>query len=498
MLIWPRSGARNDYAPLGIGYLGAVLEHKGCEVLIIDASAPTADYSEDDLVQEAYRFSPDLIGITFNIFVALRAYSLARKLKPMSIPLVAGGPHPSARPHESLSRSFDFVIRKEGERTISELVDYIEGNRSLEEIRGISFRHGDRQVDNPDQELIEDLDILPFPALHLYRQEDYAGPGAEFASHIVGTRGCPYDCSFCYKVFGGRRIRWRSAESIVEEMTFVNKNYHQSFFRFVDEFFACDRRRLQEFCELILKKDLKFQWFANSRVDALDPELLSLMKRSGCFELAFGFESGDEETIGNINKDASLEQAKDVMNWLKDVGIRLRAYIMCGFPWDTPESVGNTLRFLEKNKDMINIFFPLTYFYPFPKTALYEKYVDKFDLEGWWLEKKYPHRYAPGDYMPIHHILLFGDLKLRWKKGLFPLPRKTRKACRKLVDYMARKNFDNYFPPHIHKRSSRFVLYSIAKVSQITFTWSTPLWRLTMFILSRIVKQLRPNFPFRI
>ena len=431
MLIWPQTGARNYIAPVGLGYLGAVLEQRGCEVLIIDASATTANYTEDDLLREALNFSPDLIGITFNIFLTLSAYSLAEKLKSLSVPLVAGGPHPSSRPYEALSRSFDLVVRQEGERTILDLVDHIEGNRSLSEIRGISYLDGEQLVNNPDQPLVEDLDQLPFPSLHLFRREDYRGYGAEFSSHLVGTRGCPFNCSFCFKVFGGRSIRWRSAESLIEEMKLMNKAFGTTFFRFVDEFFACDRKRVARFCELLLENDLKFGWFANSRVDSLDSDLLKLMMKSGCGELAFGFESGDENTWSELNTQASTEKSEQVMRLMKDVGIRVRGYIMFGFPWDTEESVGNTLRFLKKNEGLIDSYLPLSYYVPFPNTPLYERYAEQYNFEGWWLDKNFLDRYAPHDHMPIHHILLFGDMKMRWKKAFIPLDWRTKRLCRK-------------------------------------------------------------------
>lgn len=281
-------------------------------------------------------------------------------------------------------------------------------------------------------------------------------------------------------------------------MNLVNKRFGTTFFRFVDEFFACDRKRLQKFCELILENNLKYQWFANSRVDALDYELLSLMKKSGCFELAFGFESGDEGTLSELNKQASPDKAENVLQWMKEIGIRVRGYIMFGFPWDTPESVGNTLRFLKRNDHLIDSFLPLTYYIPFPNTELFEQYAEKYHLEGWWLKKKILDRYATGDHMPFHHIVLLGDMKMRWKKAFFPLGWKTQRACRRCVDFMAWKIFNSIFPPKHFRFRTRAVLYSIAKISQFTFTWSTSLWKITMYTISRIIKKFRPDFPMQI
>jgi len=430
LLIFPPSLYRNYTPPLNLAYLGAVLEQQGNTVGVIDASALYWRGSTSEIRKSAEAFAPDMIGITLNALFIQPGYETVRELRSMGVPIVAGGPHPSLLAHEALDHGVDIVVRGEGEETIGELVDFVNGKQTLDQINGISFRRQGFYRDNPDRPLITDLDRLPFPAKHLSDRRLYVEDSETYQAMgpIFSGRGCPARCSYCYKGVFGQTIRIRSAENVFLEMLDTYQRYGTTAFEFMDDAFSVDNRRVAELCQLILARmPVPIRWQCTTRLDLTDRNLLELMHNAGCFRVFYGFESGDRETLRRVRKKLDLDNAIQVLRWTHETGIKSIVGFMYGFPWETEEQVNNTTKIIKRISRFVNEINPLGIMVPVPGTAIYKEYADQYGFKDWWLRDEYGAKYRSNRYYPFFRRRFYNDFALL-EDGFFPFPPRVRRA----------------------------------------------------------------------
>lgn len=371
----------NSYPPLGLGYLAAVLEAAGHSVAIYDLGLDPATPLELEVARIA-AYAPDLIGFTAmtnNYHSAEQAIALLKQRT--SCPIVVGGPHATLFPEEVVQDPHvDYVISGEGEETLSELAQAIlaMGSRPpievLRHIRGLYFTDGKQVVQNAPRPLIENLDALPFPARHLYELERYPlyAPNGERMVTVLTSRGCPYNCSYCFKGIVGRTYRQRSPENVLAEVRGLVHAYNYHNFYFIDDLFTLDRERLTALTSLLIEARLNIRWQCLARVDRVTPELLQLMHRSGCREVHYGIETGNPEIMKTIGKRITLEQVRQAVSWTAEAGILAKGYFMLGLPGDTDETMEQTIAFASE-LPLDQAMFSLTT--PFPGTRLWDELV---------------------------------------------------------------------------------------------------------------------------
>ena len=489
-LLFPRSAEKNYHPPLGPAYLAAVLRQAGHEVMAIDAAAPKICCTDQDIKDMVDAFNPDIVGISFNIYLALNAYALSRVLSSSKYLLLAGGPHATTCAGEVLKNNFDFAVRGEGETAMLALAERVGRGEAFTDLAGISYLKNGRVISNPEGPLISDLDAIPYPAVDLFPRAHYEQTmSCQHGGYIVTSRGCPFSCGFCFKTFGGRSYRIRSAENILKEMNHANRQYGVEDFYIVDETFTVDPRRVQELSSLMEKNPKPYRWMTNSRVDTVDRTSLKQLKKAGCYALAYGFESGDQESLNRISKDASVEKAEEVIRWTQEAGIDVRGYIMIGFPWETTENAENTYRFVRRNQKNICSYLGMAFAIPFPGTNFYNDHKDEHQLEGWWLNQDIINCYALGDWLPIHHKIYFNDIRLLRRDYLFPHDKKTKKVYKRIAKLMGDTNFQAAFPPERYSPSKRCIIYFIIKSSQFLFHRSPKLCYLYMRMLLPFAKR---------
>lgn len=357
---------------LGLGYVASYLR-KNCrlplELHVIDMIAERITPEELPRLLQNKEF--DFVGITSTTITINAAIKTAEECKRAlpSTKVVFGGVHPSVMPDEVLShKCVDFVVRNEGEMPMLELVE----GKPLDQIKNLSFKREDRIIHNQPQELIKDLDEIPFPAYDLMPIEKYYPAVGSYkrlpAMSVIATRGCPGQCTFCYKVFG-RTLRTRSAKNIFEEVVELHKNYGINEIAFYDDTFTTFRPNVKEFCTLLIDSGLKISWTCFSRVDCIDKETLELMKKAGCHQILYGVESADKKILKNIKKGIDLEKVRLAVKLTKEAGISPRCSFMIGNPGETKETIEETINFaLELDPDLA--MFNITV--PFPGTVMYE------------------------------------------------------------------------------------------------------------------------------
>ena len=288
--------------------------------------------------------------------------------------MVFGGPHATHRAREILAanRAVDAVVLGEGEETFLELAGYLAaGNTSLENIRGLALRRGNDVLLTPSREPLADLDNLPLPAA--YYDNSFAVDPRRQLEFIITSRGCPAACRFCSSPrFWGKTLRFRSPQSIVDEIRFIRDKYGLLYFSMRDDTFTADRERVMAFCRLLLREKIYILWNCQSRVNAVDAEMLLMMKRAGCECVQFGVESGSRSVLKELGKSITPEQVKAAALAVRQAGINLSIYLITGVPGETEEDLKATCRLIEEIKPSDGQISPLAYY---PGTALFEKGV---------------------------------------------------------------------------------------------------------------------------
>jgi len=353
---------------LGLAYLAAVLEKNGDEVVIfngetffdsiekgnenivIDEEVYLKNFSSSHTVyakiMEATRdFKPDLAGISFMTANATSAYILAKMLKEShpSLPLIAGGPHPTLLPEEPFNRSvFDYIVRGEGEETIIELVETIKNKKDVSSIKGLSYRKNGQIIHNDNRPFIENLDSLPFPAFHLMhdaKKYQYACTG------ITSSRGCPFECIYCAsKLLWTRAVRSRSPANVVAEIKHRHERLGVTLFAFSDDTFTFKSAFVEDFCRRVLDLHFKIKWYCDTRGDTVDLRLLKLMKKAGCDHIYLGLETGSPKIQKLIKKNISNEKVCDAIKMARQAGIETTVYFMVGFPDETEEDIWESIQ----------------------------------------------------------------------------------------------------------------------------------------------------------
>ena len=374
LLIEPNYDCHVIHPPLGLGYLAAWLEREAHDVSIFNGTLYKAD--ERDFLKEIKSFSPDLIGIS----VMTRAHNKTKKLiktikeeMEKFPPIVIGGPQITAAPEIVFKDlNADFAIFGEGEQTLSELVKYLtNGKENFEEISGLVFKDINGKIhQNAPRPLMDNLDILPYPAWHLmppnkYRVAPILAPAKGWPiAQVMTGRGCPYNCSFCASnSTWKRRLRLRSAEHVLGEIRMLVRDYGVKEIHFCDDSFTSNMKRAEEICDMIINDGLKIHWQCPNgiRGDRINNNLLKKMKKSGCYAVGLGVESGNAAILKRIDKKLNLEDIKKTLLRLREVGILSYGFFILGLPGDTKQSIKETVDFAINNpfdRAWFNIFTP--------------------------------------------------------------------------------------------------------------------------------------------
>ncbi len=330
--------------PLHVTYLAASLEKKGFSVKIIDEGILSLKYKTYSLVEEIRKESPIVIGIHVNSFSLYKVHLLIKSLKENSNAIVViGGPHVNFDPYSVDYLDADYGFKGECELSFPKFVHCVKEKKSIEKIPGLIMKTSMGITFN-SQELIMDLDSLPFPARHLISAEDYyiANTNKRVAA-VLASRGCIYKCIFCSSP--SKTIRKRSPENIIEEIkNLANQGYE--IIRFQDDFFTFDEVWIKRICKLIIENDIKIKWDCTTRVDWLNLELLKMMKEAGCYLIFCGVETGNEKIRNKVLKKAlSDENLLNGFRMIRAAGIQSIASVMIGHPTETLEDIRNTIKF---------------------------------------------------------------------------------------------------------------------------------------------------------
>lgn len=377
---------------MGILYIGTVLEKAGFDVKVID-SFPRFNKQN---IEKIYNFQPDLVGVsvlTTGHQIAA-TYTRVIKEKLQRARICWGGVHPSSLPVQILqTEPVDFVVVGEGEMTMLEVCNRLseEKNSSLEGIKGVVFKSKNGIITNEGRELIKDLDSLPIPNRRLLESPSYAWymspPGiirGQFLNGITTlytTRGCPYNCVFCcsHKIMG-RGLRQRSVENVLEEITYLRKEFNINGLYFNDDTFCLDKKWLKDFCHRLRVEEDGLIWGCQTRANLVNTDILQEMKAAGCVQLDIGCESGSTKVLKALKKDVSVEDILQAFDGAKKIEVDTFATFIIGNPEETMEDIYETQKVARKIDSRVNFLILV----PYPGSELFEM----AKKNNWLLDKE--------------------------------------------------------------------------------------------------------------
>ncbi|HAH33034.1 MAG TPA: hypothetical protein DCL44_12045 [Elusimicrobia bacterium] len=448
------------YPVLAHAILAALARQEGSEVRILDLGI-MAQWRKPlrDTLEE---FKPDLVCMSGSTPLIKEISEVSRFIREVTGPgpiLAAGGPHPTALPEDTLRNSaFDMVVIGEGENPLRKLI----GGTPFKDIPGVCYRDREEIITVPGRLPVMEMDEIPFPALDLYELNRYAGCSRTVCrrSPVISymtSRGCVYNCSFCGKNIFGSKLRLRSPQLVIEEISHLLRAGIREI-RLIDDMFTTDMPRAKRICELIIQSGLKFPWIlaAGLRVDKMDLEFLKLAKRAGAYQVCLGFESGDQKSLDSVYKGTRVEDGFKAVELAKKAGLETVGFFMFGLPADTEDSLKKTIAYAKK---LSPTYAKVTVTVPLPGSALYEQYKNQGLLTAKnWEEYNlhlprgvYRHPNLSADTLEEYYNRFYSSFYLRPSYLLFMLWKAVKEG---LVFEYARYGLQTFLPSVFRARSA--------------------------------------------
>jgi radical SAM superfamily enzyme YgiQ (UPF0313 family) len=341
-------------------YLRSVFGH---EVKILDVRLnKLVSRDIEDIVRE---YSPDVVGISALTFESNAVAWIAEAVKKVNpnIPVLLGGPHPTAYPDKAIETpNVDYGIMGEGEIVAGQVIERLLTSRDVSGLKGLVYKRDGKVVKTERAEVLEDINQLPLPAYDLIPIEKYGDFDRFNRRHgymnVMSSRGCPYRCVYCHNIFG-KVFRARSAENLFEEIKILYDAYQIRQFDILDDIFNFDKKRLLKFCDLIVKSGMRITiGFPNGlRGDLLDEEQLVSLRRAGTRVISFAIETGSPRVQKVIKKNVKLDVIWRNIEIAHSLRIHTHGFFMVGFPTETIEDMEMTVKFLLSSKlHTFNIF----------------------------------------------------------------------------------------------------------------------------------------------
>jgi anaerobic magnesium-protoporphyrin IX monomethyl ester cyclase len=371
--------------PVGIALIAAYLESNGIPVQMLDL-AMHRDWKEA-LRTEMENHAYSIVGVSFQITQYEEASQISRYVRQNNpaAKIVYGGSFPSAAPKDCISNpDIDVVCRGEGELTLLQLIRAYENSQPLDAIPGIVFRREDgRIVETEPKAQIDNLDLMPLPAYHLFDLEPYicAEHTSDFTGkkyrcmELITSRGCPYHCIYCHSFFG-KTFRGRSPQHVMNEILLLHQKHGVTEFVIWDDTFTMDIQRAKDICDLIIQSGIKIaiQLRGGVRVEQMDEELMAKLRQAGVETMCVGIESAVWRVQKMIKKNLKIEKVDVLLDLARKYKITTIGLMMMGFPGESITEIKESIRWAAKSQLDYTFFSIVT---PYPGTELYDIAIQK-------------------------------------------------------------------------------------------------------------------------
>ena len=334
--------------PLGLAYVAGAFERAGAEVQVLDLVVES--YHKRKLERLLATFQPDLVGatcVTMSFDAAMDVLNDVKALRP-EVTTLLGGPHISYRAGETLEEcpALDVAVLGEGETTVAELMAAFSKNgldADLSGIAGLAFRQGSSVWITAPRPHLLDVNGLAPPARKLLPMGRYRALG--LAVSMITSRGCPFQCIFCVgRKMSGAKVRYRDPIAVVDELAYLHDlGFTQ--INIADDLFTANKKHCFAICDEIIARGLKVRWTAFSRANTISPELLDRLKRAGCVQLSFGFESANEEILKTVQKRITRKTMLAAVQMCQAAGMSAQASFIYGLPGESLQTMQETAEF---------------------------------------------------------------------------------------------------------------------------------------------------------
>ena len=383
-----REWAKPNIFPLGLGYIASALRENGFDVEVMDINVYRWDRKEVEARIARANFDVAGIGAIVTLYSYVKwLISVIKKHHPDK-KIVVGGSIGTSIPQIILGKTAaDIVCMGEGEVTVVELLKTVQNREDLSDVDGLWFKTTDGRIaKNKRRKAIENLDNQPWPAWDLFAMGTYlknpvgtpnrnkwidgtAPDSVPLSMNINGTRGCPYQCIYCYHDFMGQGYRHRSPESIVREMKILYEVHGVTYFLFTDDEYCLKKDFLYDFCKRVREEfNHNITWGCAGRVNLMTEDLIKTMAEAGCVLIGYGIESGSQKMLDAMKKGVTVEQSREAVRLTQKHLGWADCSFMIGTPGENRETIQETIDFCKELKLEPEVIFFMT---PYPGTELY-------------------------------------------------------------------------------------------------------------------------------
>lgn len=432
--------------PMDLMYMAAVAEELGLEARIEDYSTKSEKIKENNhftfhishFTTDLKNFSPDYLVINVastTLDNDLSVLATAKEICP-NIITIAKGAHFLTENTDLLYKykALDLIIVGEAEGVLKDILK----GKPYEKIKGLCYRDGFMAKYTGNRPFIKNLDKIPFPARHLVDNNLFRRPDNNKVQAIIKvSRGCPHHCFFCLATpVSGAKVRVRSVDNIIAEIKECVEKYNIKNFLFWSDIFNQNRKWVIDLCEKIIESGLKITWSSNTRADTADEEMAELMYKSGCRLVSIGVESGSQYILDKIGKKITISQIIDTVKIFKKAKIKIYNYFVIGLPWDTEDTIEETIEFaILLNSDFVS-FYTAT---PLPGTRFH-----RFAIENNLLNER--DSFDGAYYQPVINTMCLSkervfELHKQAIKRYYMRPRYILKALSNIRSFAELKNY---------------------------------------------------------
>ncbi|MBT6339795.1 MAG: B12-binding domain-containing radical SAM protein [Desulfobacula sp.] len=371
--------------PVGLGYIASAISRTNHELEIIDMDAHRMSYAE--LEEKMRNIDYDAVGlgcIVTGYKIVKTISKIAKRVNPKAY-VIAGNSVASSIPEILLKNTdVDIAVIGEGDHTIVELLDFLDQGKDIQDVKGIYYKTQDGIKATAGRNIVDNIDDIPLPNWTLFEMERYLDMSKEYVSEpypmpqeqirafaVNTARGCAFNCTFCYHVFKEEKYRFRSTESIIEEIRELQERFGVNYINFWDELTFFSKKQTHDLIEGIEKSGLKFFWTASCRGNLFtnkDMDLLKRIKAAGCVGLGYSLESANKDILKKMNKKLDPMDFIKQKKVLDAAGIITWTSLVIGYPEETEETINQTFNLCFEN----DIYPSAGFLLPQPGTPIYQ------------------------------------------------------------------------------------------------------------------------------
>ncbi len=386
--------------PFGLVSIASYLEKDDYEIKGIDMNTPSRKIPlrylkvDEKLLKEIIDFSPDVLAMSTyatNIYNVL-FWAKVLKKRLLNCLILIGGNHASYIASECLEKcpELDVIVRFEGEIPFKMICEQVKkSNFDFSNIPNITYRINGKIKENPQIELIKNIDVLPILNRDFFKNKNKTNDDI-FHADMISARGCPFNCTFCNcNHYWNKMYRLRSIDDVIKELKELKKKYpYLKSIRFRDESITINKMRCKKLCDAIIKSELNFDFQAHSRLDGLNEDVIKTLSLAGFKQLFIGLESGSKRVLKRLQKGIDITRAEKVVSLLKKYGLNYRFSFIFLTPQERFKDIWETIKLIRKLKLSKNEYSFNVGIVIYPGTAECKKFLnDNHNYE--WITKNY-------------------------------------------------------------------------------------------------------------